>query len=93
MAILIVGLVIMLGVHSIKIVAPGWRAAMMARFGEGPYKGVYSLAAALGLVLIVWGFVRAWDDPVFLYTPPIWARRFPHTPPRLSRISIFRRSA
>lgn len=74
MAILIIGLIVFLGVHSVKIAFPNWRATVMVRYGEGPYKGVYSLIAALGLVLIVWGFYRAWIDPVFLYFAPIWGR-------------------
>lgn len=74
MAVLIAGLIVMLGLHSIKIVAPRWRASVVARYGEGPYKGAYSLVAISGLVLIVWGFARTWSDPVFLYTPPGWGR-------------------
>ena len=74
MAVLIVGLVLMLGVHSIKVLAPGWRGAALARLGEGPYKGLYSLVSLLGLVLVVWGFARAWEAPVFVYTPPAWGR-------------------
>ena len=61
MATLMAGLIAMLGVHSIKIVAPQWRDAVVARYGEGPYKGAYSLVAIGGLVLIVWGFARTWD--------------------------------
>jgi uncharacterized membrane protein len=49
------------------------RAALIGRLGEGPYKGLYSLASAGGLVLIVWGFARyremAWLQ---LWTPPAW---------------------
>jgi len=68
--VLVVGLAIFLGVHSVSIVAPGWRAATVARLGERPWKGLYSLASAVGLVLIVVGFGMARRDPVVLYTPP-----------------------
>jgi uncharacterized membrane protein len=71
---LILGLVIVLGTHFFKVVAPAGREALIGRMGEGAYKGVYSLLSLLGLVLIVWGFDRAWQDPVFLYTPPAWGR-------------------
>ena len=74
MVVLIAGLVALLGVHSIKMMAPGWRDAAVAHYGEGPYKGAYSIVAIGGLVLIVWGFARTWNDPVFLYTPPGWGR-------------------
>ena len=74
MDLLIVGLVIFLGVHSVAIVAPGWRDAQRARLGEGPWKGMFSLASALGLALIVYGYGVARQAPVVLYTPPVWTR-------------------
>ena len=74
MAILIAGLVIFLGVHSISIVAPGLRERARGSLGEGPWRGIYSLAALLGLVLIVYGFGLARQTPVVLYTPPYWLR-------------------
>ena len=43
MAILILGLVLFLGVHSIRIVADGWRTATIGRVGELPWKAVYAL--------------------------------------------------
>ena len=70
MLVLVVGLMIFLGVHSVSIVAPGWRAATLARLGERPWKGLYSLASAVGLALIVVGYGMARRDPVVLYTPP-----------------------
>ncbi len=74
MTILILGLILFLGVHSVSIVAPGWRDAMQARLGEGRWKGVYSLAAAAGFVLIIIGFGVARQQPTVLYVPPTWLR-------------------
>ena len=74
MAIMVVGLVLMLGIHSVKVAAPGWREAAIARLGDGPYKGLYSLISLIGLVLVIWGFTRASEAPVFVYTPPSWGR-------------------
>jgi len=71
---LVAGLVIFLGVHSIRIVAPGWRDRMIARLGEVPWKLVYSLAALAGFVLIVGGYAAARLEPVVLYNPPFWLR-------------------
>jgi uncharacterized membrane protein len=71
---LVAGLVIFLGVHSIRIVAPGWRDRMIARLGEVPWKLVYSLAALAGFVLIVGGYAAARLEPVVLYNPPYWLR-------------------
>ena len=70
MLILILGLVLFLGVHSTRIVADGWRTAMMGRIGELPWKGVYALLSIVGFVLIVWGFGLARQQPVQLWMPP-----------------------
>lgn len=74
MAYLILGLVLFLGVHSVRIVADGWRTQTLARIGEGKWKGAYSLASVAGLVLIVWGFSLARHDPVVLWNPPVAMR-------------------
>ena len=42
MAIIVLGLVIFLGLHSIRIVSESGREKAIARFGEGPWKGIYS---------------------------------------------------
>ena len=74
MAILVLGLVIFLGLHSARIVSEGGRERAIARIGDGPWKGVYSLVSAIGFVLIVWGFARARYDAPQLWMPPIWGR-------------------
>lgn len=74
MAVLIAGLVIFLGVHSIAIVSPDLRSRAAARLGEGGWKGLYGLLSLAGFVLLVWGFGLARETPVVLYTPPGWMR-------------------
>jgi len=74
MAFLVLGLVLFFSVHSIKIAAPRWRAGLVLGVGELPYKGLYAIVSAFGLGLIIWGFARAWENPVFLYSPPNWGR-------------------
>lgn len=74
MTALILGLVIFLGVHSVRVFAEGWRTTTRARWGENAYKGVYSLASVAGFVLIVWGYGLARQQPVVLWLPPAWAR-------------------
>jgi len=71
---LVAGLVIFLGVHSIRIVAPGWRDRMVAWLGVGGWKGLYSIASLAGFVLIVGGYAAARLEPVVLYNPPFWLR-------------------
>ncbi|WP_370321059.1 NnrU family protein [Oricola sp.] len=71
---LIVGLIVFLGVHSVRAVAPAWRDAMVARLGEGSWKGLYSLISLAGLVLLVWGYAQARPDAPVFYESPIWTR-------------------
>ena len=71
---LIGGLVIFLGVHSVRIVADGWRTQTLARMGEGTYKGIYSALSLLGFALIIYGFGLARETPVVLWTPPAGMR-------------------
>jgi uncharacterized membrane protein len=74
MAWLILGLVVFLGVHSVRIVADGWRARTINRVGEGPWKGAYTLLSLLGFALIVWGFGQARQTPVVVWQPPTGMR-------------------
>jgi uncharacterized membrane protein len=73
-ALLVFGLIIFLGVHSVRIVADDWRSAQIARWGEMTWKGMYSLASVVGLGLIIWGYGLARADPVVIWSPPIWSR-------------------
>ncbi|MDD5325113.1 MAG: NnrU family protein [Polaromonas sp.] len=74
MGMLILGLVLFLGVHSTRIVADGWRTAMIGRLGSAPWKGLYALLSVAGLVLLVWGFGLARQPPVVLWVPPLAMR-------------------
>ncbi len=74
MGVLIAGLVLFLGIHSVRIVADDWRTARIAAWGPGRWKGLYSLAAIAGLVLVVWGYGLARQHPVVLWNPPSWTR-------------------
>ena len=74
MSLLILGLVLFLGVHSVRTVADGWRTRMRERLGEGRWKGLYSLLSFAGLIFIVWGYGLARQDPVLLWSPPVAMR-------------------
>jgi uncharacterized membrane protein len=74
MTLLILGLALFLGVHSVSIVAPAWRDAMRLRLGAGPWKGLYSLVSIAGFALIIVGYGMARQSPVVLYAPPTWLR-------------------
>ena len=74
MPVLIIGLVIFLGIHSISIATPGLRVRAVASMGPNRWRGVYSLVSAAGFVLILYGFHLARQAPVVLYVPPAWTR-------------------
>ena len=74
MTYLVLGLVIFLGAHSVRMLAGGWRTRTRSSLGEGAYKGIYSLVSLLGLALIIWGFGAARQQPVQLWSPPVAMR-------------------
>lgn len=74
MEMLIMGLVLFLGLHSVRMGADHWRTQMLSLLGERGYKALYSAAAALGLALVVWGFSVARQDAATLWTPPVALR-------------------
>jgi uncharacterized membrane protein len=74
MSILIIGIAIFLGMHSISIVSPELRARAVASMGPNRWRGVYSLVSAAGFILILYGYHLARQAPVVLYMPPAWMR-------------------
>lgn len=70
MALLVLGLILFLGIHSVSIVAPAWRNAQVTRRGEHAWKGVYSLVSLAGLVLLIYGYGAARQSAPLLYAPP-----------------------
>ena len=74
MTCLIIGLVLFLGAHSIRIVADAWRTQAIASWGEKPFKGVYTLIALVGFYAMVTGYAEARLQTVALWTPPIATR-------------------
>lgn len=74
MLVLILGIVVFLGIHSVRIVAPQWRLDKIAAWGENKWKGFYSVISFLGLILIIWGYVLARPYSLFIYEPPVWLK-------------------
>jgi len=69
MALLIAGLLLFTVVHLLPAALPGMRRAIIARLGDNPYRGIYSLFVLAGLVLIVFGWKSSTPTPV--YAPPL----------------------
>jgi len=74
MTLLILGLIVFLGVHSVRVFAEGWRTRMRQRLGENAWKGIYSLLSIVGFVLIVWGYGQAHVQPLVLWPSATWTR-------------------
>lgn len=74
MVVLILGLIVFLGSHSVRIFGESWRQARIAQMGEGAWKGLYSVLSLIGLALIIWGYGLSRLDPVVLWEPPVWTQ-------------------
>ncbi len=74
MTILILGLLIFLGTHSLRVFANGSRERMVAKLGLNGWKALYAVISIIGFVLIIWGFGLARQQPVSLYVPPMALR-------------------
>ena len=74
MSMLVLGLVLFLGIHSISIVSDAWRDRVVAKLGVVPFKAIYGLISLAGLVLIVKGYGAAKMDPTWLWQPPAFLR-------------------
>tara|TARA_R110002096_G_scaffold4731_2_gene22231 strand:- start:3922 stop:4479 length:558 start_codon:yes stop_codon:yes gene_type:complete len=72
MLILIAGLVLFLGVHSLQVI-PGLRTRLKAGLGETPYKLIYTALSLIGLGLLIYGKIIA-HPPVAIWAPPEWTR-------------------
>jgi uncharacterized membrane protein len=74
LAIMIVGLALFVGPH-VFVTMRDARAALIARIGEGPYKGLFTVVSILGVVLMGYGFgaYRA-AGLIPVWSPPLWTR-------------------
>jgi uncharacterized membrane protein len=75
MSILIAGLVLFLGMHSVRIVADHWRNARVAQLGQRNWKLIYTFVSLLGFALIIWGFGQARASTGIVWEPPAWTSR------------------
>src|SRR6516162_7792544 len=72
LALEILGLIVLLGVH-VFVTMRDRRAALVSRIGEWPYRGLFSLASIVGILLIAYGFAayRA-AGMITVWNPPAW---------------------
>ena len=72
MALLIIGIILFLGVHLVRVVAPGFRQSMIVSLGERGWRAAYSIASLATLILLIYGFGQARAVTGMLYNPPVW---------------------
>lgn len=85
MAVLVIGLLAFIGIHSVRIVAPSWRDAQIGRFGKGAWHAVFGSISLTGLIVIVYGYGIARRAPVLAWSPPMW---MPHLAAALTALAF-----
>jgi len=78
MLLLVVGLVIFLGIHLLPTNAK-LRDGLVAKYGEVPFKAVFSILSLIGFVLIIYGYHKLQMEPsknplVFGVDAPTWTK-------------------
>ena len=71
---MLLGLVLFLGAHSLRVFAESWRSQQIGRLGEKTFKGIYAVVSLLGFVLLCWGYDQARATPTLLWVPPVATR-------------------
>jgi uncharacterized membrane protein len=71
---LIAGLILFLGVHSVRIFADDWRTRQQQKWGVNAWRGVYAVLSLAGLLLVIYGFGLVRNEPVLVWIPPIGMR-------------------
>lgn len=67
---LAIGVLLWSIVHFVPVIAPGLKKNLVNRFGEYPYKGIFTLIMVASIYLIISGWKAA--VPELIYTPPDW---------------------
>lgn len=74
MLLLVIGLLLFLGAHSARLLAPDWRQASIERIGPSNWRLLYSAVVIAGLLLIILGYGHARLEALPWWTPPVWTR-------------------
>lgn len=59
MTLLILGIILFLATHLIRVVAPGFRLSMTDRFGLMGWRVINSALSLLSLIVLIWGYATA----------------------------------
>ncbi|MFB9869569.1 NnrU family protein [Vreelandella sulfidaeris] len=74
MMIMIIGLLVFLGVHSVRIGAERWRQQQIASLGHTVWKAAFSAISVVGLAIAIYGFGQMRLDPTYIWHPPMGMR-------------------
>lgn len=70
----ILGLAVFFGIHSVSMLALGWRNRIAERLGTRAWQGIYSVIALVGFYLFVSGYGAARSSAAIVYATPSWFR-------------------
>ncbi len=82
---LFLGLVIFFAVHSVRLVSPQWRDAMMAK-SPALWHSSVGILSLLSLACIARGYGEARLEPIWLWFPPLYMR---HVTSLIMLLSLF----
>ena len=71
---MIVGLMLFLGSHSVRIYANNWREEFIEQRGELTWLGLIAITSLIGFILIILGYSQTRIEPIMIWSPPIWTK-------------------
>lgn len=74
MLVFIVGLVLFIGVHLVRVLAPGFRTSVIETRGAMTWKGLYSVVSLISFAILVYGYslARLSESNIYIWSPPRW---------------------
>jgi uncharacterized membrane protein len=72
MTALVLGLVIFIGMHSVRIISDDFRTRQIEKVGIRTWRGMYAAVSIVGLLLIVAGYGAMRGAPHVVWYPPAW---------------------
>lgn len=71
MILLVAGLIVFIGMHSIRILSDALRTRFIEKYSANAWKGLYSIVSIVGLILIIYGYQQTRLEPTFIWHPPV----------------------
>lgn len=72
MTALVLGLVIFIGMHSVRIISDDFRTRQIEKVGISTWRAMYAAVSIVGIVLIVAVYSAARGAPQMIWYPPVW---------------------